>query len=286
MTTSRVYITTGMSKRELTGTALKLIAIITMLIDHIGASILERYILINGYMADGVVYKVTWHYMLDCVLRLIGRLAFPIYIFLLVEGAIHTSNKWKYLGRISLFALISEIPFDIAFCISGSEVKRGTVLDLGYQNVFFTLAIGLLTIIIIDSLHQIKMDRLPNVLMQVFVCLSGMSLAIYLRTDYSWEGVLAIVVVYVIKTRINFNKIHTAKQAGEKEIEKKKNSIAVASCCLLLTLVNPVEITSFLDVALIGRYNGQRGSNIKLLFYAFYPVHLFVLGLVCIAAGL
>ena len=80
---------------ELTGTQLKVIALVTMIIDHIGVVLLEP---------NSVVYWVA---------RSIGRLAFPIYCFLLVEGFIHTRNVKKYLGRLLLFAVISEIPFDI-----------------------------------------------------------------------------------------------------------------------------------------------------------------------------
>ena len=117
--------------RFLDSDALKLIAIVTMLIDHIGAAIL----LPAGMMAVNTLNSWIDIYGLS---RSIGRTAFPIFVFLLVEGFFHTHSRKKYFGRLLLFALLSEIPFDMA--IYGKPVYMGS------QNVFWTLVIGFLTI--------------------------------------------------------------------------------------------------------------------------------------------
>ena len=103
---------TALSQRcSFSGTALKTIACITMLIDHIGASCIEAGILTPG-LDSGTLSRDTLStyplYRLDMVLRFTGRLAFPIFCFLLVEGFVHTHNVKGYLGRLVLFGLLSE----------------------------------------------------------------------------------------------------------------------------------------------------------------------------------
>ena len=93
------------------GYDLKLIALITILIDHLGGSILWRYIVATHAYNDEILMGIYE------LMRYVGRMAFPLYCFLLVEGFLHTRNVAKYAGRLALFALISEIPFDLA--ISG-----------------------------------------------------------------------------------------------------------------------------------------------------------------------
>lgn len=131
---------TALSPRcSFSGTALKTIACITMLIDHIGASCIEAGILTPG-LDSGTLSRDTLStyplYRLDMVLRFTGRLAFPIFCFLLVEGFVHTHNVKGYLGRLVLFGLLSEVPFDLAFF--------HTPFDFSAQNVYWTLALGVL----------------------------------------------------------------------------------------------------------------------------------------------
>ena len=127
------------TRRSFSGTALKTIACITMLVDHIGASCIEAGILTPG-LDSGTLSRDTLSayplYRLDMVLRFTGRLAFPIFCFLLVEGFVHTRDVKKYVRRLFLFALISEVPFDLAFF--------RTPFALEHQNVYWTLALGVL----------------------------------------------------------------------------------------------------------------------------------------------
>ena len=131
---------TALSPRcSFSGTALKTIACITMLVDHIGASCIEAGILTPG-LDSGTLSRDTLSayplYRLDMVLRFTGRLAFPIFCFLLVEGFVHTHNVKGYLGRLVLFGLLSEVPFDLAFF--------RTPFDFSAQNIYWTLALGVL----------------------------------------------------------------------------------------------------------------------------------------------
>ena len=124
----------------LSGTALKRLACLSMLLDHLGASLLE-----NGlFRCSAIDPRLVG---LDQLLRLVGRLAFPIYCFLLVEGFLHTHDFKKYALRMLGFALISEGPFDWAF-FSG--------VYWGHQNVYFTLLLGLALIL---ALYMTRKDK-------------------------------------------------------------------------------------------------------------------------------
>ena len=118
-----------MTKRGLSGGTLKWIAVISMLVDHAA---------VVFYVASREAGQALLSRDLYFVLRSVGRLAFPLYAFLLTEGFFHTRSVKKYLFRLLLFGAVSEIPFDLAF--------RGVWLEGSYQNVYFTLTLGLLAV--------------------------------------------------------------------------------------------------------------------------------------------
>lgn len=257
------------NKKTLSGSDLKIIAMISMLIDHIAASALSRYIGANGLWTE---FETGNSINVICVIyyamRIIGRLAFPIYIFLLVEGFTYTRNRWKYLGRLVLFAFISEIPFDVALQLSCIYVKNGIIIETDYQNVFFTLAIGMAALMLIDRMKQSVVEPVPRFFLTCLITVTGMAVAYFLKTDYSYEGVLAIVVT------------NEARIVAEKKHRNLTDSMFW--CSFVLTIFNTIEAASFLDILFVKRYNGERGANVKLLFYTFYPVHLLILGIISV----
>jgi len=215
---------------------LKWIALITMFIDHIGASILEK---IPQYAT------VDWVFQLDMTLRLIGRIAFPIYCFLLVEGFYKTRSRKKYALNLFVFALVSEIPFELSF-MGG--------LDIGFHNVYWTLLLGMLLMMTLETIKVRKPDKYNLLALLAVAILAGIAQIVY--TDYAAIGVMLIFILY--QTRDN----------------RKKQSIlgAVAMC---------YEITAPISFILTYNYNGQRKLRkyafTKYLFYAFYPIHLLIL---------
>lgn len=253
-------------RRGITGSTIKLIAIITMLIDHIAATILLRYIKQQNHgsfvwnMATAEPIEVVY-----IIMRLIGRLAFPIFIFLLVEGLKHTRNQWKYLLRMLIFAFVSEIPFDLAFNLDKEQICSGQLIELSYQNVFFTLTIGLAAIIGIKSVQATRWRYGIKVLANIGITGIGMGLAYLLRTDYGEIGVLAIIMMYLLQGW---------------------TMMATAMTCVILIFSSYLEISSFLILLPIKHYNGERGWKLKWVFYAFYPAHLLILGLICLMLGL
>lgn len=236
------------------GTNLKIIAVATMSIDHIGAILLETGLLpkitssiLGGHSAEYLPSDYTFWANADMVFRLIGRLAFPIFCFLLVEGFLHTRSAARYALRLGLFALISEIPFDFAV--------YNKLFANDMQNVFFTLLLGLLALIGMQYMAQLLEQYAPkfrflSVLPLIFCAL----LAELLHTDYSAFGVLLIGALYLSR-------------------QNRKQQ------CIIGAIGTAWEITAPLAFLPIYFYNGERGKpNLKYFFYLFYPLHLLLLG--------
>lgn len=252
----------GKARRGISGSTLKMIAVVTMLIDHFAAGVLGRYLAMNGigsldindmsgidlWMNQNAALYSTYN-----IMRLIGRIAFPIYCFLLVEGFEHTSNRMKYAGRLLVFAVISEVPFDLVF--------SGEILEFGYQNVFFTLFLGLLAMMGLRYIEEREdMQMMVKPLWNFVVIAACMFAAQFAKTDYAAIGVLCITVLYLFR--------------------RKKKYQTIAGCVAFLW-----ELTAPLAFIPVWFYNGKRGWNMKYFFYLFYPVHLLLLYLLCMALG-
>lgn len=230
----------------ISGSTLKLFAIITMLIDHTGATIIQA-ILHRPDLAADPALRSTWQSLYN-LSRSIGRLAFPVFCFLLVEGFIHTRNVYKYAGRLFLFALISEIPFDLA-------LKSGWY-DPSKQNVYFTLLLGLLVLIGISWCEKIcegnTIKRILCLLLSFAVLWIGMELANRMDTDYNFKGVFLIAILYLSR------------------------SSRLVQCMAGAAGVS-WELPAPLGFIPVYLYNGKRGLRMKYFFYWFYPVHLLLL---------
>lgn len=207
---------------------LKFLACTCMLIDHIGAIIFPEYIFF----------------------RIIGRLAFPIFAWMIAVGYEKTSNKINYMKRLGAFALISQVPFSLAFGHKG-------------LNVFFTLFLGLMSIYYYNKIEEEKKKIIPLI---GFIILSTI-----LNTDYSAYGVLTIFFFY--KYKDDFEKM-VKSQVG-------LNAYLVAVYALSLFLNKmPMTLEMFLQALSLGslflikKYNGEQGKKLKYFFYAFYPIHL------------
>lgn len=234
---------------------IKIIAVISMLIDHTAAGILGRYLdqadAVHNLLSGDQVLREAWMarygtlYYAYRIMRGIGRLAFPIYCYFLVEGLKYTRNVWKYVLRLLLFAILSEIPFDLLF--------NGSVFELGYQNVYFTLMIGLMTIVGMREVRRRISKRWLYALLGYGILAAGCLLAAFLRTDYSYKGVLCIVVIYLF----SYSRI-SQLIAG-----------AAVFCWEL-----PMAPLAF---PLLALYKKKRGFGLKYFFYAVYPVHLLLL---------
>ncbi|MEZ3433868.1 MAG: conjugal transfer protein TraX [Lachnospiraceae bacterium] len=199
---------------------LKWIAIITMLIDHVGAVLFP--------------YEIG--------LRIIGRIAFPIFCFLIVEGFSHTRNVRRYMARLGIFAVLSEVPYDLAF--------HGKLIDTTGQNVFFTLLLGVLLMYL--------MEKTPNIFIKALEIFLIFCTAELLETDYSGRGVLLILIYYVFR-------------------RWKEIYVCAGAAWNFLYGWGMVQNFGVFSAPFIALYNGERGPKIKYFFYVFYPAHLLIL---------
>ncbi len=176
----------------------------------------------------------------ELMFRYIGRIAFPIFAFLLVEGYFHTRDVRRYMLRLGLFAVISEIPYDLAF--------RETILEFEHQNVFFTLFIGVAM--------MYALEKSPQWQAKAAEVLLAMWAASLLCSDYRYKGILLIAVYYFLRGR------------------KREEFVLGAGWNFLWNW----EIQGYGALASvpIAMYSGQRGRSMKYFFYLFYPLPLAV----------
>jgi len=254
-------------KNGITSSTLKIIAALSMLLDHFGGFVLERMIIAyNQNISTSNIFIasllrdssfISSIYKLDLVLRYIGRVSFLIYAFLIVEGFLHTHNLKKYITVLFLFSFISEIPFRLA----GS----GNIFFSEHQNVFFTLCIGLVVIACFHKIEQSTLTSIQQFLIKGIILGVGCLLAYEMKCDYDAFGVALIALLYEFRFYRSF---------------------AIFAGGMLLTASDTFEITSLFALIPISLYNGKRGLTIKYSFYFFYPVHIFLLYLVARWMGL
>ena len=226
--------------KPLSSSILKIIAIISMTIDHMGVILIYPKI---NLMPD----EAKKLYYLYIATRIIGRIAFPIFAFLIAEGALKTANIKKYISRLLLFALISEIPYDIA--------TNGRIFDMGSQNIFWTLAAGLGMIILIKNKKYT--GRLKAIILSVSLCVVSSFLS------FSLGGIMLILSFYIFRY----------------DVKRLIPSVFISTFIMTMTS-SLLQLFSLLAGPFIYLYNGKRGGVNKYLFYAYYPLHLLVLFLI------
>lgn len=209
---------------------LKLLAILIMLVDHMGL------ILFPG----------------QPTFRIIGRVAFPIFCFLLVEGFFHTHNVYLYGLRLAIFAILSQIPFCFAIYGWGNVVFT-------HWNVFVTLFLGLLFMWGCREIQK-RINILPIALgLQLILLFALMHIAQEIHCDYRYMGILLIALFYYVRVR----------------------NLGIFSLLLLLAVwayaYGGTELYAIVAIIPLAMYNGEKGRSLKYWFYGFYPIHLLLL---------
>ena len=219
-----------MNNKPLSQEGLKCVACVTMLIDHVGAVFFPQNL---------------W-------LRIIGRLAVPIYCFLLAEGAHHTKNPAKYVLRLFIGLLLAEIPFDLA--LYGQ-------LSFSHQSVMFTLLLAFCMAMVTRKLPLIG---------KALAVIPFYIAAELLHTDYGGLGII-IAAVFIIGREL------------PEPLVIQTAGLAIANLAWFTTsIIQPFAVAAMIPISL---YSGKKDSRSKLLqwaFYLFYPVHLMILWLISV----
>lgn len=235
-----------MKQFEITSCGLHILAMALMLCDHIWATLLPQY----------------------AILTCIGRIAFPIFAFLLVEGFTKTKDLKKYFLRILVFALISEIPFNLVY--------SNSVFYPYHQNVLFTYLLGIIMLWIMDKCKQFKYFKYP---LWLLITIAFFAIGYITMVDFYGDAFVMISLFYVFKERTPLNMVLLT---------------------LLMYYVNAELLGGYYyDVVLFGHhfeliqqslatlalipiflYKGNKGytsKGFKYFCYAFYPAHLTIL---------
>lgn len=220
----------------LNGAQLKYIAFGSMLIDHINKALIWPNI------------EVGYSSILSSIFDVIGRIAFSLFSFFIVEGFFRTRSKKKYFLNLLIFALISEIPYDM--------FSSKVILEFRLNNVLFSLALSLITIWILDEFRKRYEDKLGKfwIIISVPLLIIMFFVSNFVSGDYDFHAIMTAFVFYLLY---------------EKPV--------AGAICAYLTIIK--EVWSILGFGLTILYNGEKGNQNKIFNYLFYPVHLFILGL-------
>ena len=222
-------------KFQINGAGLKYIAFISMFIDHFNKTIITPLL---NYQQPLVT--------ISTIFDIIGRIAFPIFAFMIVEGFYKTKSRGKYLRNLLIFAIISEVPYDM--------FQSKVFINNRSQNIMWALAIGLLTLIIVDKLKEKIKNKYAWLGISILIVAINAVVATLLSFDYDYYSIIIIFILYLFYDKRFLGSI-------------------------LSYLVIIKEVYAILGFAVINFYNGEKGRQNKLFNYFFYPAHLLILGL-------
>ena len=220
--------------KYLNGNILKIIALITMTVDHIGYNICDNNLIMRG----------------------IGRIAFPIFAYMIAEGCKYTRNRKKHLLTISLCGICFQTVYSLIY-------------QSFYLNIFITFTFSVILIYTFDCINKEKpssfMPFLTAIITTVIITVILPKINENICVDYGLIGVLIPLLIYIS--------------------ENPKSKLIILSVGLILNCINfedftfmPIKLAALGAVILLTFYNGERGKlNLKYLFYIYYPLHLAVI---------
>lgn len=249
---------------------LKIIAIIAMIIDHIG-----------------YYFQSFMPHTLYTALRIIGRISMPIFTYCIVQGFFHTHNFKKYLQRISILAVITQLAVSIIGILNVYMVPDYNITIYKHGNILFSFTLGLILLYLIHNKIVIKKwDFNKNMLVKIFYIILLIAIYIFIPIDYDFEVVLLMVMLYFIEklkisTYLNRQtnsfsvKKIVAATISEQKIKLVYN-ILITLAFLLIIAYMKGNVYMLLAIPFLWLYNGEKKDTKYLssnIFYYFYPVH-------------
>lgn len=217
---------------------LRLLALLCMAVDHAGLALFPN---IGAF-------------------RCVGRVAFPIYCFLLTQGFLHTRDLRAYARRLTLFAILSEIPFDLLIF--------GRIVCGVEQNALFSLLLGLLALY---GAHTLKHQPLPITVYAFILCL----IAMITRVSFGWLSIALCLCFYYFRD----SKPRMALCAGL-ILSLYTLSLRLSGVALSWVLVSLCALFSLPVILLYNKKRGPRAPLLTFLFYSAYPLHIAALVLI------
>lgn len=239
--------------RAMTGFTLKIIACAAMFADHLAKALDMK----------GPALFILSH--------IAGRIAFPLFCFLLVEGFFYTRDVRRYFLGVLILGIVSEPVFDL--------VLHGSWFYTDAQNTCFTLALGLAMFASLDRIREWRpSDYRIDGALQIAAILIFAIAAWLLRTDYGAQGIGALAAFYCGRAQ----EFGTRRHKPFPTIGWSFSSYVAA--CVFLNLDGFSEPAAFLCIPVLLLYNGRRGMKkpaAKYAFYLFYPLHLLLIHALC-----
>ena len=242
-----------LKKREIgfSHNALVIIAMFTMFLDHFAIIIIQGgklygydYSLYQNALKQPIAQKWLTIYL---VLRIIGRISFPIFSFLIVEGFRRSNNVFKYIMRILTLAIVSEIPFDLMI------FNKLSMECFQVQNVLWTYLVALIMLSIIKLMYNLPVG------FTLFPAVIATIITYFMRTDYWLEGIILIYIFYIFRHDLNMK------------------CLLALIVTFLMTLKNYYGM-GILSIFFIYFYDGTKGYlDLKRIHYLFYPLHILIL---------
>ncbi len=238
----------------------KIIAIISMTLDHAASTFLTQ-----PFLVEKLGMGLSSSFWLLDIMRSLGRIAFPLYAFGMAQGCTYTKNRKKFLLRLLLFAVLAEVPFQLAL---GLGTVRMRLWPLPISNVLFTLLIGSLCCFIWDFFRQKRKAWAAIFPIAVLILLAELC-----NTDYGGFGVITVFTLYALPKK-------SGKLLALAFLVTWLYGLPVVMS-MLYGSFSPASLLKWLcalsAVGILALYNGREGRHNKVsqyFFYVYYPLHL------------